>query len=101
MDTRSIPETVGVRMKNSRRKAGLSVQYMADHYDVKVATIRSWEQSVHTPRDFLGRLTAWAELCDVSLGWLLAGDANLFTYGGSRRTFRSLNLSDVLTDSAA
>lgn len=78
-----VAEPVGERMKRSRRKAGLSVEFMAAHFEVSKDAIRSWEQSRHQPANFLVRLEEWARLTDVSYTWLLTGSVRLVTYADS------------------
>lgn len=78
---RSVPETIGERMKKARRRSKITVDQMAARFGVAVPTVRSWEQSVRTPRRVLLILKEWAVLCDVSYGWLLVGeDVESFTY---------------------
>jgi transcriptional regulator with XRE-family HTH domain len=78
--TAIVPEwTVGERMKKARTTAGLTVEFMAEQFGVKVPTIRSWEQSVRAPRQLLDRLREWARVTGVSYVWLLGAEYAVIT----------------------
>lgn len=66
--------TFGDRLATARDAAGLSQSQLARRLGVKLATLRGWENDVSEPR--ANRLQMLAGMLNVSLGWLLTGDAS-------------------------
>lgn len=66
-------------MKRARRAAGLTVEFMAEHFNMSVPAIRSWEQSLHKPNKLWDVLPEWARLTNVSYTWLLTGSGPIVT----------------------
>ncbi|MDJ0859160.1 MAG: helix-turn-helix transcriptional regulator [Dinoroseobacter sp.] len=66
--------TFGDRLATAREAAGLSQSQLARRLGVKLATLRGWENDVAEPR--ANRVQMLAGMLNVSLGWLLTGDAS-------------------------
>lgn len=81
----TIPEwTLGDRLAKARSKAGLTQEQMADKLDVSHSTVAKWEVGTGRPRDFMERMTQWAEITQVPVTWLL-GLEEFKTRGNSTR----------------
>ena len=59
------------RLVKARRTAGVSTEDMAQEYNVHRNTITNWERGSTRPEP--AQVLYWAELCGVSLEWLLDG----------------------------
>ncbi|WP_425092074.1 helix-turn-helix domain-containing protein [Tropicimonas sp. S265A] len=66
--------TFGDRLATAREAAGLSQSQLSRRLGVKIATLRGWENDVAEPR--ANRVQMLAGMLNVSLGWLLSGDAS-------------------------
>ena len=68
------PWTIGWRLRRSLAWAGLNQQQIADELGVSRMTVQRWlHDGTGTPprRAFL---RAWADICGVSLDWLIDGE---------------------------
>jgi transcriptional regulator with XRE-family HTH domain len=66
--------TFGDRLAAAREAAGLTQSQLARRLGVKLATLRGWENDVAEPR--ANRVQMLAGMLNVSLAWLLSGDAS-------------------------
>lgn len=66
--------TFGDRLATAREAAGLNQSQLARRLGVKLATLRGWENDVSEPR--ANRVQMLAGMLNVSLAWLLTGDAS-------------------------
>lgn len=64
-------DTLGARLYAARRHAHITPPQMAEHLGVHRNNISRWESDRGLPT--LAVLRHWAEVCDVSAGWLLDG----------------------------
>ena|ERR1035437_7820880 len=59
------------RLKESRKKKGMTQQVLSDIAHVSVATLRRWEKDSHEKQNTLAIM---ASATGVTLAWLLGGD---------------------------
>ena len=64
--------TIGTRIEQARKAAGLSRHRLGVACDVTPDTIASWEAGRVEPR--ASAITSIAERCGVAAGWLLTGE---------------------------
>lgn len=65
------PLSIGDRIKNARKKAGLSQTDLAERVGVTQPAVANWESGVHDPRRLM--LAKIAETLKVSAEWLASG----------------------------
>ena len=65
-------ETIGQRIRATRKSVGLNQGALADRLGVTQPTVANWEAGVHDPRQLM--LAKLADALDVSLGWLAGGE---------------------------
>jgi transcriptional regulator with XRE-family HTH domain len=65
-------ETIGQRIRTTRKRLGLNQGALADRLGVTQPTVANWEAGVHDPRQLM--LAKLAEALGVSLGWLAGGE---------------------------
>ena len=65
-------QTIGQRIRASRRAVGLNQTDLAERLGVTQPTVANWEAGVHDPRQLM--LAKLAEALSVSLGWLAGGE---------------------------
>ena len=65
-------QTIGQRIRASRRALGLNQSALADRLGVTQPTVANWEAGVHDPRQLM--LAKLADALGVSLGWLAGGE---------------------------
>lgn len=63
--------TIGERLGKARRHAGLNQAEMAERLGVGRTTVAAWEQTRNQPKNFLGVVEQWAEICGVDAAWIL------------------------------
>ena len=64
-------KTFGSRMKDARRKKGLTQQQVAEALDVNHSNVSQWESDKHTPQ--FSAIVAFCQKTGVSLDWLVLG----------------------------
>lgn len=65
-------QTIGHRIRASRKKAGLNQGELAALLGVTQPTVANWEAGAHDPRQLM--IAKLAEALRVSLGWLAGGE---------------------------
>lgn len=85
--------TFGDRLATARDAAGFNQSQLARRLGVKLATLRGWENDVAEPR--ANRLQMLAGMLNVSLGWLLTGDAS---DGGMPEGGTGVNSADPISE---
>ena len=71
------PETIGMRLREERKRAGLSLTIAADTADIHAATLSKYERGLLMPT--APKLLVLASLYDRSVHWLASGR----TYGNN------------------
>lgn len=67
-----IPQwSLGERLAEARRDAGLDQENMAELLGVSRAAVSLWEQDRTQPRNYMRTMERWAEVTNVPVDWLL------------------------------
>jgi transcriptional regulator with XRE-family HTH domain len=68
----SMEDSIGARIKQARKSAGMNQAELAARLSVSQPTVANWETGVHDPRQLM--LAKIAKVLDVNLAWLSSGE---------------------------
>ena len=78
-------EIIGFRLKKSRRSIGCTQGNLANKLGITSVTVVEWEKGRAEPKPSV--LLKWAELTNVSPGWLLTGEGEMKAGEGGQTAF--------------
>ena len=75
-------EKFGDRLRKSRKSTGYTQENLANNLGITSVTVVEWEKGRSEPKS--SDLLKWAELTNVSPGWLLTGEGSMEAGEGGR-----------------